>query len=91
MLIHLQQFPVSSEFDEGHTRARIFGEVATGMYPGANWGTVETQMAGDWQAVRGNSLLAWADVRGAARASWQIAKLQAEGRLCDDAPVFKVA
>jgi hypothetical protein len=91
MVIQLRQLPVNPEFDEGRTRARIFGEVATGMYPGATWGTVEPHMAGDWQAVRGNSPLTWADVRGSAHASWQVAKLQAEGLLCDDAPVFKAA
>lgn len=91
MVIQLHQLPVNPEFDEGRTRARIFGEVATGLYPGATWGTVEPHMAGDWQAIRGNSPLTWADVRGAAHASWQVAKLQAEGRLCDDTPVFKAA
>ena len=69
MVIHLQQSLVNSEFDEGRTRARIFGEVATGMYPDATWSSVEPQMAEEWQAVRGNSPLTWADVRSSAHAS----------------------
>lgn len=91
MLIHLHHSTASQQFDEGRARARILGEVATGMYPGAPWQTVETQVAGDWQAMRGDSPLTWADVRGEAHAAWQVAKLENEGRLRDDAPVFKAA
>ncbi len=91
MVIHLHQSTATAEFDEGHTRARVFGEVATTLYPGAAWGVVEPRMAGDWQSVRGNSPLGWADVRREAHSSWQVAKLHAEGRLCDDAPVFNGA
>lgn len=91
MVIHLQHSTPSGIFDEGRTRARILGEVATDMYPGESWGAVETHVAGDWQAVRGNSPLTWADVRGEAHAAWQVAKLESEGHLRDDAPVFKAA
>ena len=48
-------------------------------------------MAGDWRTVRGNSPLTWADVRGDAHAAWQVAKLQREGHLRDNAPIFGVA
>ncbi len=91
MVIHLLHSSASTDYDEGRARARILGEVATGMYPGAPWGTVETHVAGDRQAIRGNSSLTWADVRGAAHAAWQVAKLETEGHLRDDAPVFKAA
>ncbi|MDB6164729.1 MAG: hypothetical protein JWL98_2161 [Xanthomonadaceae bacterium] len=91
MLIHLNRPNHTERFDEGRTRARMLGEVATGMYPGAPWPAVETKVAGDWQAVRGNSPLTWADVRGEAHAAWQVAKLEHEGHLRDDAPVFKAA
>lgn len=91
MLIHLHHSNETERFDEGRTRARILGEVATGVYPGEPWGAVETHVAGDWQAVRGNSPLTWADVRGEAHAAWQVAKLEREGHLRDDAPVFQAA
>ena len=42
MLIHLQSSTEPRYFDEGRTRARILGEVATGMYPGLPWATVES-------------------------------------------------
>jgi hypothetical protein len=48
-------------------------------------------MAGDWRAVRGNSPLSWADVRRDAHAAWQVAKLEREDHLRDDAPVFRAA
>ncbi len=91
MLIRLHHSKELERFDEGRTRARILGEVATGMYPGEPWGAVETHVARDWQAVRGTSPLTWADVRGEARTAWQVAKLEREGHLRDDAPVFKAA
>ena len=91
MLIHLQSNNEPRFFDEGHTRARILGEVATGMYPGLPWSTVESQVCGDWQAVRGDSKLDWADVRSEAHAAWQVAKLEREGHMRDDMPVFKAA
>ena len=91
MLIRLPHSSQTEHFDEGHARARMLGEVATSMYPGAPWGAVETHVAGDWQAVRGDSPLTWADVRGEAHAAWQVAKLEREGHLRDDAPVFKAA
>ena len=91
MLIHLHRPEATDHFDEGRTRARILGEVATDMYPGASWQAVETHVAQDWNVVRGTSPLTWADVRGAAHAAWQVAKLEHDGRLCDDAPVFTAA
>ena len=89
----LVRLPHSSEtdHDEGRTRARIVGEQATGLYPGEPWGAVESRMAGDWRTVRGNSPLSWADVRDDAHAAWQVAKLQREDRLRDNAPVFLAA
>ncbi|HVR82321.1 MAG TPA: hypothetical protein VHF02_09615 [Luteimonas sp.] len=87
MLVHLHHSR-EADHDEGRTRARIFGEEATGLYPGEPWGAVESYMAGDWRAVRGNSPLSWVEVRGDAHAAWQVAKLQREGHLRDDAPVF---
>jgi hypothetical protein len=91
MLIHLNPPLAIDPFDEGRLRARMLGEVATDMYPGAPWPAVEARMASDWTIVRGNSPLDWADVRGAAHAAWQVARLEHEGHLCDDAPVFKAA
>jgi hypothetical protein len=91
MVIHLHSSQEPHCFDEGRTRARILGEVATGMYPGAPWAAIETQVAGEWHAVRGTSPLKWADVRREAHAAWQVAKLEREGHFCDDAPVFKAA
>ena len=88
MLIHLHHPEPAPLFDEGRTRARILGEEATGMYPGQPWGAVEPQVSGDWRAVRGNSALDWADVRAEVHAAWQVAKLEREGHLRDDAPVF---
>lgn len=91
MLIYLHHSTETERFDEGRTRARILGEVATGMYPGEPWGAVESYVARDWQAVRGSSSLTWVDVRGEAHAAWQVAKLEREGHLRDDTPVFKAA
>ena len=91
MLIHLHQKDEPRYFDEGRTRARILGEEATGMYPGLPWSKVESQVRGDWQALRGDSTLSWAEVRNEAHAAWQVAKLEREGHLCDDAPVFRAA
>lgn len=68
-------------------RARALGELATGFYPGLDWHSVEPQMASDWQRVRGSSELTWSQVRDEARAAWQVARLDREGRLCDNAPV----
>ena len=50
MLVHLHHAP-DADHDEGRTRARIFGEEATDLYPGRPWGEVEPYMAGDWRAV----------------------------------------
>lgn len=86
MIVHLRR-PSAPEHDEGRTRARIFGEEATGLYPGQPWGEVEPHMAGDWRAIRGNSPLSWADVRNDAHAAWQVAKLDREDCLRDHAPV----
>lgn len=77
----------SMDHDEGRVRARVFGEEATGLYPGQPWGEVEAQMAGDWRAVRGSSPLSWADVRRDAHVGWQVAKLGRDGCLRDHAPV----
>ncbi len=77
----------SLEQDEGRARARVFGEVATGLYPGQPWGEVEPHMADDWGSVRGSSPLSWADVRNDAHAAWQVAKLDRDGCLRDHAPV----
>lgn len=87
MLVHLNHV-AETDHDEGRTRARIFGEEAIGMYPGQPWGEVEPHMAGDWRAVRGSSPLSWADVRRDAHAAWQVAKLECEDHLRDDAPVL---
>ena len=57
MLIHLHRPADNDCFDEGRTRARMLGEVATDMYPGASWQAVETHVANDWHAVRGTSPL----------------------------------
>ena len=86
MIVHLPQLH-SMDHDEGRARARIFGEEATGLYPGQAWGEVEAQMAGDWRAVRGSSPLTWADVRKDAHSGWQVAKLDRDGCLRDHAPV----
>ncbi|MEO6264791.1 MAG: hypothetical protein ABIO58_07535 [Luteimonas sp.] len=91
MLIHLHHASEAELHDEARTRARILGEEATSMYPGETWGAVETHVAGDWRAVRGNSPLSWADVRDEAHAAWQVAKLERGGHLRDDAPVFQAA
>ena len=91
MLIHLHRPADNDCFDEGRTRARMLGEVATDMYPGASWQAVETHVANDWHVVRGTSPLTWADVRRDAHAAWQVAKLEHDGRLQDDAPVFRAA
>lgn len=90
MLIRLTSHDLD---DNAHaiTRARVFGELATGSYPGRPWNQVEPLMAETWQRIRGESKLDWADVRGEAHAAWQVAKLQAEGRLCDNAPVTQKA
>lgn len=85
MVIHL---PAAGRIDEvTSARARALGELATGFYPGMDWHTVEPQMAIDWQRVRGDSGLAWAEVRDEAHAAWQVARLDRDGRLCDNAPV----
>ena len=68
-------------------RARVFGELATGTYPGQPWNRVEPLMAETWQQIRGASHLSWEDVRNEAHAAWQVAKLEADGHLCDNAPV----
>ena len=86
MIVHLQH-SADRDHDEGRARARVFGEEATGLYPGQPWGEVEPHMAGDWRAVRGNSPLTWADVRSDAHAAWQVAKLDREDCLRDHAPV----
>ena len=86
MIVHLQHSP-ERERDEGRARARVFGEEATGIYPGQPWGEVEPHMAGDWRTVRGNSELSWADVRNDAHAAWQVAKLDRDDCLRDHAPV----
>ena len=85
MVIHL---PAGVRIDEvTSARARALGELATGFYPGMDWQSVEPQMASDWQRVRGGSELPWTEVRDEARAAWQVAKLERDGRMCDNAPV----
>jgi hypothetical protein len=90
MLIRL---PAQATDDTGHsvTRARVFGELATGTYPGQAWDVVEPRMAATWEKIRGQSRLQWQDVRDEARAAWQVAKLESEGRLRDFAPVDEAA
>lgn len=90
MLIRL---PAYATDDTGHsvTRARVFGELATGAYPGQSWDVVEPRMAATWNKIRGKSHLHWPDVRDEARAAWQVAKLESEGRLRDIAPVDEAA
>ena len=90
MLIRL---PAQATDDTGHsvTRARVFGELATGTYPGQAWESVEPRMAATWEKIRGQSHLQWQDVRDEARAAWQVAKLESEGRLRDFAPVDEAA
>jgi hypothetical protein len=87
MIVRLQHSR-EAEHDEGRARARIFGEEATGLYPGRTWGEVEPRMAGEWRAVRGTSPLSWAQVRGDAHVAWQVAWLRNADRLLDDAPVM---
>ena len=70
---------------------RVFGELATGTYPGQAWESVEPRMAATWEKIRGQSHLQWQDVRDEARAAWQVAKLENEGRLRDFAPVDEAA
>ena len=86
MIVRLQHTP-SMDHDEGRVRARVFGEEATGLYPGQAWGEVEAHMAGDWRAVRGSSPLSWAEVRNDAHSAWQVAKLERGGCMRDHAPV----
>ena len=86
MIVHLSHSP-ERDLDEGRARARVFGEEATGLYPGRNWHEVEPQMADEWSAVRGDSRLRWAEVRRDAHAAWQVAKLDLDGCLRDHAPV----
>jgi hypothetical protein len=86
MIVRLQHAS-ATEHDEGRARARIFGEEATGLYPGRSWGEVEPRMAGEWRVVRGDSPLSWAQVRSDAHAAWQVAWMRAPDRLRDDAPV----
>ena len=90
MLIRL---PAQATDETGHsvTRARVFGELATGTYPGQAWEIVEPQMAATWEKIRGQSRLQWQDVRDEAHAAWQVAKLESEGRLCDFAQVDEAA
>lgn len=85
MVIHLSA--EASIDDAASARARALGELATGFYPGWDWQSVEPQMASDWQRIRGKSALPWAQVRDEARAAWQVARLDRDGRLCDNAPV----
>ncbi len=73
------------------TRARVFGELATGTYPGQTWDVVEPRMAATWEKIRGQSHLQWQDVRDEAHAAWQVAKLENEGRLRDFAPEDEAA
>jgi hypothetical protein len=80
-----------AEHDEGRTRARIFGEEASCLYPGRTWGEVEPQMAGEWGEVRGSSHLSWSQVRSDAHAAWQLAWLRNADRQRDDAPVTMLA
>lgn len=90
MLIRLTSYDFD---DNAHaiTRARVFGELATGTYPGQPWERVEPRMAETWQQIRGESHLDWEDVRGEAHAAWQVAKLEADGHLRDNAPVTSKA
>jgi hypothetical protein len=86
MLIRLSNM----DFDDTEhsvVRARVFGELATGTYPGQPWNRVEPLMAETWQQIRGESRLSWEDVRNEAHAAWQVAKLEREGHLRDNAPV----
>ena len=86
MIVHLSHSQ-EHDHDEGRVRARVFGEEATGLYPGQPWGEVEPHMAGDWRAVRGSSPLSWAVVRNDAHSAWQVAKLERGGCMRDHAPV----
>ncbi len=86
MLIHLRHSSEFDRFDEGRTRARILGEVATGMYPGEPWGPGRNARRRGLAAVRGNSELTCADVRAEAHAAWQVAKLEREGHLSTTRP-----
>lgn len=85
MVIHLS---ADAHIDEvASARARALGELATGFYPALDWHSIEPQIASDWQRVRGSSELPWTEVRDEVRAAWQVARLDREGRLCDNAPV----
>lgn len=85
MVIHLA--PPTAAPNQGRERARVIGELAPEFYPGQSWDHVEPQLAADWDSVRGNCGLTWADVRSDAHAAWQVAKLDVEGHLLDNAPV----
>jgi len=86
MILHLPRSP-ERDLDEGRARARVFGEEATGLYPGRSWNEVEPQMADEWRSVRGQSRLRWRDVRGDAHSAWQVAKLARDDCFRDHAPV----
>lgn len=90
MLIRL---PDLATDETGHsvTRARVFGELATGTYPGQSWEVVEPRMAATWEKIRGRSRLQWQDVRDEARAAWQVASLENGGHMRDNAPVVDEA
>lgn len=90
MIVHLSHTP-ERDLDEGRVRARMFGEEATGLYPGKRWGEVEPQMADEWSAVRGASRLGWQDVRRDAHSAWQVAKLAVDDCFRDHAPVVMPA
>lgn len=90
MVIRLNS-PADDDRGHGLTRARVFGELATDTYPGQPWDRVEPQMAETWRTIRGDSQLNWDDVRDEAHAAWQVAKLEAEGHMCDNAPVLSQA
>ncbi len=88
LLIRLPTADPAHDHDEARTCARIIGEEATGLYPGQPWGVVEPYMADEWCVAKGRSRLTWPEVRNEAHAAWQLARLEREGRLQDNAPLY---
>ena len=88
MVIHIPHGSDCRIDEINATQARALGELATNFYPGMDWQAVEPQMAADWTRIRGRADVPWAQVRDEVHAAWQVAKLQADGRMCDDTPVM---
>src|SRR5688572_25021693 len=68
MLIRLSNLDLD-DHEHSFVRARVFGALANGTYPGQPWNRVEPLMAETWQQIRGASHLNWEDVRNEAHAA----------------------